>query len=131
MTIHELRYELSSGIRLPDPTFCPARISELIQRCFLEDPNQRPTFKEIKEDLTAEDDILISNLYSSVETTNGTETQRQAYATALPINKVKDDRMQRRFTSIREKNRRRHSGETPDQNNDELLATEEEVSEKN
>ena len=41
-------YELQKGIRLPAPDNCPTPISLMIQACFKEEPNERPSFSELK-----------------------------------------------------------------------------------
>ena len=41
-------FELRSGIRLPDPDHCPTSIALLIQSCFKEEPNDRPSFSQLK-----------------------------------------------------------------------------------
>ena len=55
----DLINELQLGIRLPTPEYCPTSIALLIQACFNEDPNERPTFSQIKE--------TISQSYSSLK----------------------------------------------------------------
>ena len=47
--VYELIMELKMGIRLPTPEYCPLAIGNLIQTCFIEQPNERPSFFEIKE----------------------------------------------------------------------------------
>ena len=44
-----LKSQLSSGDRLPRPTFCPQRLFPLIKTCWNENPCKRPSFTEIKE----------------------------------------------------------------------------------
>ena len=51
--------ELQLGIRLPTPEYCPTSIALLIEACFNEDPNERPTFSQLKE--------TISQSYSSLK----------------------------------------------------------------
>ena len=51
MTIHQLIYELSVGIRLPNPEFCPPSISTMLRKCFHNDPTERPDFKEITDNV--------------------------------------------------------------------------------
>eukprot|EP00033_Pygsuia_biforma_P003527 GCRY01003861.1.p1 GENE.GCRY01003861.1~~GCRY01003861.1.p1 ORF type:complete len:766 (+),score=168.79 GCRY01003861.1:243-2540(+) len=41
----------NEGLRLPIPPQCPAILKSLITRCFQEDPNLRPSFREILEEL--------------------------------------------------------------------------------
>ena len=40
---------LKNGIRLHDPKHAPKLISSLAQSCWLTNPNDRPTFTELKE----------------------------------------------------------------------------------
>ena len=47
--IDSLIYDLSFGVRLPAPRFCPQPISYLLQKCFVTEPDQRPDFKVIKK----------------------------------------------------------------------------------
>ena len=48
ISLHELIYDLSYGIRLPNPAFCPGPIANLLKKCFCESPDKRPNFKEIR-----------------------------------------------------------------------------------
>merc|ERR1711974_52806 len=43
----QLKYELSNGMRLEKPKFCPEEIGKLMGFCFNEIPEQRPTFSNI------------------------------------------------------------------------------------
>ena len=38
-------------MRLPQPDFCPDEIQEIISSCFMENPEERPTFSDIAEKL--------------------------------------------------------------------------------
>ena len=60
-----LRDELLAGSRLPSPTYGTSKISHIIQKCWLGDPIERPTFTNIKEKLHEPFDIL--NSQSSLE----------------------------------------------------------------
>ena len=53
MNVDDLIYDLSFGVRLPEPTFCPSPIAHLIAKCFYDKPCKRPSFDEIKDDLKA------------------------------------------------------------------------------
>ena len=48
----QLVSELRLGVRLPSPPFCPFEISEIMKKCFHENPHQRPTFEEMRTSLT-------------------------------------------------------------------------------
>ena len=43
-----LRKKLSDGFRLSNPKYAPDNICELMQSCWHEDPEKRPTFVDIK-----------------------------------------------------------------------------------
>ena len=51
ITASELITELQQGIRLPPPQSCPSSISGLIQKCFIEQPTERPTFAQVKHSI--------------------------------------------------------------------------------
>ena len=60
--IPQLVNDLTLGIRLPNPAFCPKAIADLIETCFRESPEKRPDFDEIKSKLnTAFNRILLKN----------------------------------------------------------------------
>ena len=44
----ELISELEQGVRLPKPYCCPTSIAEIINHCFMTNPNDRPSFDEIR-----------------------------------------------------------------------------------
>ena len=46
--LNNLVYDLSFGVCLPEPKFCPEIITDLIKRCFYEKSDKRPDFKAIK-----------------------------------------------------------------------------------
>ena len=52
ISLRDLVYELSNGMRLSTPNDLPSPISTLLDRCFLENAECRPTFMEIKETIT-------------------------------------------------------------------------------
>ena len=49
--IPQLVNDLTLGIRLPNPAFCPKAIADLLETCFRESPEKRPDFDEIKSKL--------------------------------------------------------------------------------
>ena len=54
--------DLTLGIRLPNPAFCPNAIADLLETCFRESPEKRPDFDEIKSKLnTAFNRIFFKN----------------------------------------------------------------------
>ena len=95
MSIHELIYELCQGFRLPNPPDCPAHISQLLEHCFYEEPNRRPTFTKIKSDLQAAYDDLMA-LGGPNSNISGDEPQHgyatlHGYATILSAKQDTDD----------------------------------------
>ena len=132
MSIHELIYELCQGFRLPTPPDCPRHISKLLSQCFHEEPNTRPNFTEIKEDLQSAYDVLMEhelpnlNLsgnqdhpgyatvhgYASVSPSNKMNdglmnTAVHGYASMSPINKLNDGSMKRKYMSMKRGNNKR------------------------
>ena len=87
-------------MRLPNPTFCPHPIENLIKRCFYEAPNKRPTFKQIKAILMAAFNDLISQ-DNSKSKTNVEENPKRRYC--LARNKC-DNIMKSRYTLIKKGN---------------------------
>ena len=60
--IPQLVNDLTLGIRLPNPAFCPNAIAALLETCFRESPEKRPDFDEIKSKLnTAFNIIFLKN----------------------------------------------------------------------
>ncbi|XP_068594973.1 tyrosine-protein kinase Fes/Fps isoform X2 [Brachionichthys hirsutus] len=53
MTNQQARDKVETGYRLPPPHCCPVEISSIMARCWEYDPNNRPSFKKIKAELTA------------------------------------------------------------------------------
>ena len=124
--IHHLIYELRKGIRLPNPPFCPHGICDLISKCFYEDPNQRPNFKEIKRDFRAAYDDLLA-IAQSKANTNGNETE-PLYISLMPINEIKDDTMKRRYLNVKLGNKRHNFTKSFTQYDGRLRETNEGVS---
>ena len=62
--VERLIYDLSFGVRLPNPAFCPKEIASLLRKCFKESPQKRPDFKEIKTFIKSDFEKLLekSNL---------------------------------------------------------------------
>ena len=54
----QLIKDLSLGIRLQTPIYCPLPIATLIEKCFHESPEERPDFKEIKAILVVANEKL-------------------------------------------------------------------------
>ena len=53
----KLKEDLESGFRLEVPSLCSRGISDLMQECWLVDPDDRPSFSVIKEILQNEADF--------------------------------------------------------------------------
>ena len=107
----DLINELQLGIRLPTPEYCPTSIALLIQACFNEDPNERPTFSQLKK--------TISESYSSLKrrteevVPNGMENQLNV--------RYADVQMENRYLMMKKENvelqfRTKITIDTPDMN---------------
>ena len=44
---YQLKHEISNGMRLQKPTLCPEMIAKIMQSCFNEFPEQRPSFTDL------------------------------------------------------------------------------------
>ena len=108
MDINTLVYELSSGIRLPNPKFCPQPIVKLLKQCFHGDPNDRPDFKKIMDEVKKADDTLRKHVLSIA---------KSSYF--LPIDVMKSNKMEVQYLKMKEENETQqgiiHSGETQDE----------------
>ena len=47
MDYYQLKHEISNGMRLQKPTLCPEIIGQIMQSCFNEFPEQRPSFTDL------------------------------------------------------------------------------------
>ena len=83
-------YDLSYGVRLPAPRFCPQPISDLINNCFYERPNLRPDFEQIKYAIESAYSTLISKTIP-INTSSDTKTW---------LNEAKNNDMKIRYTSV-------------------------------
>ena len=102
--IPQLVNDLTLGIRLPNPAFCPNAIAALLETCFCESPEKRPDFDEIKSKLnTAFNIIFLKNKtkadvaktdYQLVNLKRNSKMQSQ-YSTLIKENK-KEYLMQQR-----------------------------------
>ena len=102
MDVNQLRHELAQGIRLPKPEHCPDNISDIIQRCFHEDPKDRPDFIELKVLIETAYDLLIS-CHNENEVSNQ-ESEMLLYENIASLTPSKDDRMKERYLDMRRKN---------------------------
>ena len=101
MTIHQLIYELSVGVRLPNPESCPSSISTMLRKCFQNDPNERPDFKEIRSDVQFTFNSMLEEIRQ--DRLNNERAGSQLYS--IPINKTIGNTMRSRYTSIKKANR--------------------------
>ena len=107
MDVDRLIYDLSFGIRLPNPTFCPHQIASLIKNCFYESPNKRPNFKEIKTSLKSAFNKLMKVANSNIVVNKkDTENERRGEYYSLGISKLSSSSdMKFRYTAIKKANR--------------------------
>ena len=71
-----LKQELSRGVRLPTPSFCPPDIAGIMKSCWMEDPNSRPLFVELGKMLYA-NKHLPKNVNGVNETVGGDEQRTE------------------------------------------------------
>ena len=95
-------YDLSYGIRLPNPAFCPQSITTIIESCFYESPESRPDFEEIKHCLTDAYNKIPSQLQSKGCTT-GNNIQPISNIAANPM---KHNTMKTRYNSLLQENKK-------------------------
>ena len=101
MKVEDLIYDLSFGIRLPNPTFCPAPIANLITRCFYENPSKRPNFEEIKVTLKEAFNKMMNDWNKTTEPCQNLNEGEIHY---IEINKLKDDTLKLRYKTIKKGN---------------------------
>ena len=106
MDVDRLIYDLSIGIRLPNPTFCPHQIASLIKKCFYESPNKRPNFEEIKTSLKSAFNKLMKVANSNmIVNTKDTEKKNKVEYYTLGISKLSSSSdMKFRYTAIKKAN---------------------------
>ena len=106
MDVDRLIYDLSIGIRLPNPTFCPHQIASLIKKCFYESPNKRPNFKEIKTSLKSAFNKLMKVANSNIIVNKkGTENENKGEYYSLGISKLsRSGDMKFRYLAIKRAN---------------------------
>lgn len=88
--LNTLVYDLSFGVRLPTPKFCPKSITELLTKCFFERPNLRPNFKEIKSML----ETAYTSLISKIKPIDASLSIKSS------INEIKNNAMKIRYASV-------------------------------
>lgn len=58
----DLSYKVINGYRLKIPEYIPQCYKDLIEKCWLTDPNQRPLFDEIVEDIKSNDKYIYEGI---------------------------------------------------------------------
>ena len=116
MDIHQLRFELCSGIRLPTQSHFPSNTSKLIKECFHEDPYQRPNFKKIKKDIAIAYNELLQNVYLKVGV-DVNEVPSQ-YAVLSQANEANCDPTKKRYMDIKQKNEEAQTRKSVSSNNE-------------
>ena len=94
-------YDLSYGIRLPSPTFCPPPIAYLIKQCFYETPSKRPNFEQIKCSIEIAFDKLMNKASSSLK---AKKNENVKTVDSFTINRITDNRMKSRYSLIKQGN---------------------------
>ena len=90
--------DLSFGIRLQKPIFCPQSIATLMDKCFHTSPDQRPDFEEIKATLVAAYTMLFNKKkHKDIKTVRlGDSTNNKPmysrYSTMIKMNKEQKER---------------------------------------
>lgn len=108
ITLHQLIYELSNGIRLPEPESCPTSMADLIQQCFKQEPTERPSFSDVKE--------VISEEYAKLRRTPTTFSQDEQLHQYATIHKKElqyaDLDLENKYLEMRIKNREHQEKQT-------------------
>ena len=91
--------DLTLGIRLPNPAFCPNAIADLLESCFRESPEKRPDFDEIKSKLnTAFNRIFLKNKTKA----DVAKTDYQL------VNLKRNSKMQSQYSTLIKENKREY-----------------------
>ena len=96
--VEQLIKDLSFGIRLQKPIFCPQPIAILLEKCFYASPDQRPNFEEIKAFLVAAYDMLFDRQKESnvknfgIIDNNVNKAMQVQYSTVIQMNKEQKNR---------------------------------------
>ena len=96
--VDQLIKDLSFGIRLQRPVFCPQSIAMLLEKCFYASPDQRPNFEEIKAILVAAYDKLFDNQKESnikaisIIDKSINKTMQVQYSTVIQMNKEQKEK---------------------------------------
>ena len=89
-------YDLSFGIRLPEPRFCPKTIAHLLTTCFYERPDKRPDFKAIKVTITAAYNQFVTNSQYIEKSLKVNEQNKPQPS----INEIKNHDMKNRYAIV-------------------------------
>ena len=87
-------YDLSFGVRLPAPKFCPQSISYLLKKCFVTEPDQRPDFKIIKAFLEDAYRLLFNKKQSEEKHCDGSQIPKQ------PLSELQGETMKNRYVAV-------------------------------
>ena len=91
--------DLTLGIRLPNPAFCPNAIADLLETCFRESPEKRPDFDDIKSKLnTAFNRIFLKNKTKA----DVAKTDYQL------VNLKRNSKMQSQYSTLIKENKREY-----------------------
>ena len=89
-------YDLSFGVRLPEPKLCPQVIAHLLTTCFYERPDNRPDFKAIKATIINAYNQLVTNSKSVQKNLNVNEQNKSQPS----VNEIKDQGMKNSYAFI-------------------------------
>lgn len=96
-----LTEELSYGIRLPTPTFCPDDIAQIIISCWQEDPNSRPSFSQLTSSLYQTS--VMQNIFQHNKNENGNYSISEENRT-IYTNVLSNGTMYNQYKTIQESN---------------------------
>ena len=92
--IDSLIYDLSFGVRLPAPKFCPQSIAYLLKKCFVTEPDQRPDFKIIKAFLEDAYRLLFNKKQSAEKHRDSSQLPKQ------PLSELQGKTMKNRYVAV-------------------------------
>ena len=92
-----LRFELESGIRLSQPSYCPPNIYNLMRSCWKENPNSRPSFAQLKHSL------YVDTNFPKNSKTKGTDEEGDGVVDIYK-NILEDATMRMRYNAICQQN---------------------------
>ena len=95
--------DLNGGMRLPRPHLCPLEVWNLIEKCWCSDPDERPSFKELKTFLYQQYLIQTEKNKASAEADDKNKTPSTNYQTCYE-GMLNNQTMQNQFNAICEYN---------------------------